>query len=475
MMGEDQRASAPGRTRICPKGTAGTSPRRARCLRRLPGAGSAPRLSTGIHRQTAFIHRAKRTVFPAAVKRLRLLHSIHSPYYYCYPYIKYCKSAARAPRGTRKEDNMKVAFNASDFNHGMSMVSHALPARVIKPYQEGVFLETMDTGLRLTVTDGEVAIQSVIPAEVAEDGSALLPARLLGELVRNLDGNVELETKANESAVVKNHGSKTRLVLFAADEFPEIAPVEPESITEITQQQFKSAVRSIIFAIATDETRRILTGCLMETSADEVRFTCLDGYRLAMQRVYCKHEMPAGKEVLSYILPGTLVGNISRMLPDSDQPITLSLSRTHMMAEFGKTRVTSPLILGEYINYRQILPTSWTTAIRVDRGVIMSAIQRASLIAREGSNNLLKLKIEDQALTISALADKGDATEQIAIDFDGNPLNIAFNANYLYDVIKNIDTPDLAMRFNTNVSPCVVCPVSGNQYTYLVLPVRVSE
>lgn len=423
----------------------------------------------------AFIHRAKRTVFLAAARPRLLLHSIHSPYYYCYQYIKYCKSAARAPRGTRKEDNMKVAFNASDFNHGMSMVSHALPARVIKPYQEGVFLETMDTGLRLTVTDGEVAIQSVIPAEVAEDGSALLPARLLGELVRNLDGNVELETKANESAIVKNHGSKTRLVLFAADEFPEITPVEPESITEITQQQFKNAVRSIIFAIATDETRRILTGCLMETSADEVRFTCLDGYRLAMQRVYCKHEMPAGKEVLSYILPGTLVGNISRMLPDSDQPITLSLSRTHMMAEFGKTRVTSPLILGEYINYRQILPTSWTTAIRVDRGVIMSAIQRASLIAREGSNNLLKLKIEDQALTISALADKGDATEQIAIDFDGNPLNIAFNANYLYDVIKNIDTPDLAMRFNTNVSPCVVCPVTGNQYTYLILPVRVSD
>ncbi len=370
---------------------------------------------------------------------------------------------------------MKVAFNAGDFNHGMSMVSHALPARVIKPYQEGVFLETMDEGLRLTVTDGEVAIQSIIPAEVSEDGSALLPARLLGELVRNLEGNVELETQSNEAAIVKNRGSKTRLVLFSADEFPDVAEIVPESVTSISQQQFKNAVRSIIFAIATDETRRILTGCLMETSADEVRFTCLDGYRLAMQRVYCKHDMPAGTDVLSYILPGTLVGNISRMLPDSEAPITLTLSKTHMMAEFGKTKVYSPLILGEYINYRQILPTSWTTAIRVDKPTIMSAIQRASLIAREGSNNLLKLKIEDQALTISALADKGDATEQIAIDFDGSPLHIAFNANYLYDVIKNIDTPDLSMRFNTNVSPCVVCPVTGNQYTYLILPVRVSD
>ncbi len=378
-------------------------------------------------------------------------------------------------RRPRKEENMKVAFNASDFNHGMSMVSHALPSRVIKPYHEGVFLETLEEGLRLTVTDGEIAIQSIIPAEVREDGSALLPARLLGELVRNLEGNVELDTQGNEVAYVRNRGSKTRLVLFAADEFPDINEVQAESVTSISQAQFKLAVRSIIFAIATDETRRILTGCLMETSADEVRFTCLDGYRLAMQRVYCKHEMPAGKDVLSYILPGTLVGNIARMLGDSDQPITLTLSRTHMMVAFDKTKVYSPLILGEYINYRQILPTSWTTAIRVERAALASAIQRASLIAREGSNNLLKLKLEDQALTISALADKGDATEQIAIDFDGNPLNIAFNANYLNEVIKNIDTPDLSMRFNTNVSPCVVCPVSGNQYTYLILPVRVSE
>ena len=137
--------------------------------------------------------------------------------------------------------------------------------------------------------------------------------------------------------------------------------------------------------------------------------------------------------------------------------------------------MVSPLILGEYINYRQILPTSWTTAIKVEKSALASAIQRASLIAREGENNLLKLKVEDQSLTISANADKATATEQIAIDFDGNPLNIAFNANYLSEVIKNIDTFDLAMRFNTNVSPCVLCPVTGNQYTYLILPVRVSD
>lgn len=370
---------------------------------------------------------------------------------------------------------MQVSFQASDFDHGMSLVSHALPSKAIKPYQEGVYLETMETGLQLTCSDGETTIRTQIPAAIKQDGAALLPARLLYELVRNLSGTVELETQDNERVLISNHGSKARLNLFADEGFPDIRELKPESVTTITQQQFKNAVGRIIFAISTDETRRILTGCLMETSANEVRFTCLDGYRLAMQKVFCEHEMPKGVDQLSYILPGALMGTISRMLSDSEQKITLSLTKSHLMVTFDKTAIFSPLIQGEYINYRQILPTSWTTAIRVDRQALTAAVQRASLVARVGSNNLLRLKVEDQALTISANAEVANVTEQVAIDFDGNPLSIAFNANYLNDVIKNIDTPDLSLRFNTNVSPCVVCPTSGNQYTYLILPVRVSD
>jgi DNA polymerase-3 subunit beta len=371
---------------------------------------------------------------------------------------------------------MHIAFNAGDFNHGMGMVSHALPVRPTTPtIHENVMLETAEDGVRLTVTDGEVMIRSTVAAQVSEEGRALLPARLLGEFVKNLEGDVTLETDGEGRASVHSRGSRARMVLADPENYPDIAFEEPESVTILPQQRFKSAVGSIIFALAADESRRILTGCLMETGKSEVRFVCLDGYRLAMQRVESAHELPPGREYLSHILPGTLVGNIARMLPDAEQPITISLGKTHMRAEFGKTVVYAPLIQGEYINYRQILPTSWTTAARVGRKTLQEAIHRGSLIAREGSNNLLRLRLEDQAMTISANAEAASVTEQLPIDFDGTPLSIAFNAGYLSDVVKNIDTDDLSMRFNTSVSPCVVGPVSGDQYTYLVLPVRVSE
>ena len=370
---------------------------------------------------------------------------------------------------------MQVIFNASDFNHAMGMVSHAQNPRPTRAFQEGVFLETREDGLQLTCTDGEVTITSVVPASVREDGCALLPAKLTADWMRSLSGEVELTTRDNRQAIVKNDGSKTSLVMMDAGDFPDITEVTPEATVTLSQQKFRSAVSRIIFAISTDETRRILTGCLMEIFAEEVRFVCLDGYRLAMQRVYATHQLPKGQESLSFILPGRLMKDLSGMTPDSDQPVTFTLSKTHFMVSFGKTRVYSPLILGEYINYKQILPTSWTTAVRADRQALLSSVDRASIVARDGSNNLLKLSIEDQVLTISANAERAEATEQVAIDFDGNSLSIAFNASYLTDVIKNIDTPDLAMRFNTNVSPCVVCPVTGNQYTYLILPVRVAE
>ncbi len=370
---------------------------------------------------------------------------------------------------------MQVIFNASDFNHAMAMVSHAQVQRPTRAFQEGVFLETRDEGLQLTCTDGEVTITAIVPAAVREDGIALLPAKLTADWMRSLSGEVELTTRDNRQAIVKNAGSKTSLVLMDAEDFPDISDVVPEAEVTLSQQKFRSAVSRIIFAVSTDETRRILTGCLMEIQPEEVRFVCLDGYRLAMQRVYVEHQLPAGKDSLSFIFPGKLMKDLSGMTPDSDQPITFTLSKTHFKASFGKTTVYSPLIQGEYINYKQILPTSWTTAIRADRQALLSSVDRAAIVARDGSNNLLKLSIGEQQLTISANAERAEATEQVAIDFDGSPLSIAFNAAYLTDVIKNIDTPDLAMRFNTNVSPCVVCPVTGNQYTYLILPVRVAE
>lgn len=370
---------------------------------------------------------------------------------------------------------MRFQVSSTEINHGMSQVSRALLPRATKPAYDGVFIETMEEGVQLTCTNGEMTIRCVVPAIVHEDGCALLPAKLLFELLRKLEGDINFSFEGTQRAMIQSDGSRTNMLCMEAGDFPEISEVVGEYTVKMPQNKLRDAILRVVFAISTDETRRILTGCLMETAAEEIRFVCLDGFRLAMQRVYVSHELPKGKELLSAILPGAIIGEIARMVADSEEEMELRCSATHMMASFGKTKVYCPLIPGEYINYRQILPNTWTTSMRVNRQMIMNAIERAALIAREGNNNLLKLQMDEEGLTILANADRGAAEEKLDIDFEGSPLNIAFNARYLTDVMKNIDTPDMSLRFNTNVSPCVICPVTGNQYTYLVLPVRLAE
>lgn len=367
---------------------------------------------------------------------------------------------------------MHFQVQATDINQGMGMVVRALSARAARPFYEGVFIETQDNGIQLTCSDGQMTIKSMVSAVVQEDGCALMPAKLLHELLRKLEGQIDVSVDVSTlKAVITANGSNTDMVCMNAADFPDISEVKGGFEVRLPQDKFASAVSRITFALSTDETRRILTGCLMEVYREEVCFVCLDGFRLAMQKIYVSHDVPADKETVNAIIPGNIIGEISRMAGDTLDEMVIAFSPTHLCATIGETKVYSPLIAGEYINYKQILPVTWTTAVKLNRSQLIGAIDRAALIAREG-NNLLKLHVDDSQMTIMANTERGNAVEKVDVYFDGAPLDIAFNAKYLLDVIRNIDTSEMTMRFNTNVSPCVICPVSGNQYTYLVLPVR---
>ena len=230
-----------------------------------------------------------------------------------------------------------------------------------------------------------------------------------------------------------------------------------------------------MFAISTDETRRILTGCLMEVSPTEARFVGLDGFRLALQRIAGEYQLPEGKDNLAAVVPGRIMGEFCRMLGDTEETATITCSKARMMMTFDNTECFTTLLTGEYIDYRKILPTSSLSEVKLRRDDFIGAIERASLMAREGKNNLLRLTLRDKEMTITANAERGAALERLPVSYPYDEFKIAFNARYLSDVVRNVDTDEMCMRFNTNVSPCLIAPVDGNQYTYLVLPVRVQN
>ena len=215
--------------------------------------------------------------------------------------------------------------------------------------------------------------------------------------------------------------------------------------------------------------REVLTGCLLEIGQQELRVVALDGFRLALRR----ESIVGPQEPVSAVVGGKILGDISKTLNESEDPVAIRVSRSHIQLEIGKTRIVARLLEGEFIRYRQILPDEWQTRISVSRAELGSAIDRASLIAREGKNNLVCFKIDGEELQVTSNSESGDVEERIAIATEGKDLTIAFNVRYITDVLKALSDDEVYMRFNSNVSPCVICPIQGDAYLYLVLPVRV--
>ena len=164
-----------------------------------------------------------------------------------------------------------------------------------------------------------------------------------------------------------------------------------------------------------------------------------------------------------------------KILPDDDAFCSLLIDKGRMQCTFGNIRLSSVLLAGEYIDYRRILPSDFKTEALASKTNVQDAIERASLMAREGKNNLIKMSFRDDILKISSNAELGDVEEEMETSLNGDPIDIAFNARYITDVIRNVPDEDLCMKFNSNVSPCVVVPQRGDDYLYLILPVRVFQ
>jgi len=370
---------------------------------------------------------------------------------------------------------MQFTVAAQSLLEGLNNVTRALSARPSKPILEGVLVEAMEEGfIQLTCTDGSLTIRTQIESDVQRDGQIVLPGKLFTELVRKLPGGmVSITVNEKMVASIKCLSSRTTLTGMSPVEFPVMTAVESGNQIAMPQKNLKDMISRVVFAIATDESRQILTGCLLEVTPAEARLVALDGFRLALQKFHNAFELPEGTELLQAVIPGKVLSELSKIMGDSEDPITLTMDRTRLQASFGKTQLSSVLLAGEYINYKQILPSDWQSRIKVRKSELADAIDRASLMAREGKNNLIRMHIDENALAITSNAEMGDVREELEVALEGKGLDIAFNARYLSDVIRNIAEDELCMRFNSNVSPCVICPAEGDQYVYLVLPVRV--
>ena len=368
---------------------------------------------------------------------------------------------------------MKFTCNQQTLAKALNTVSKAVSNRTTIPILKGIMIKATDENhLVLTASDLEISIKKEIEADVQEPGAFVVMAKLFSDIIRKLPNeDILIQEDESGSVVIKTSFSEFNVVSFPTDEFPEIGNKEEGSeMITLDSNILKEMIRKTSFAASIDESKGVLTGILTEIEEDNIKMVSLDGFRLALVKEYMKSAAPN-----KFIIAAKVMNEISKIISDEEESedITISLGEKREVINIGSNEIVIRRMEGEFIRYNDILPADNTTKLTVNRNMLLESIERASLLSREGKNNLIKMIIKNDLMTITSRSEEGNVKEEIIVEKTGNDLEIGFNSKFVLDVLKVIDDEQISLNFKSGVSPCVVKPVDGDQYEYLILPVRI--
>ncbi len=367
---------------------------------------------------------------------------------------------------------MKLICEGLDLSDAVLKVIRATASRTTNPILEGIKLHASEDSLTLSATDLEISIEKTIPADVKVAGDVVVPGKFFADFVKKLSNEqIELSLTSDNTIKIKYTDSEGFLQVMSVEEFPIIRSLSAQDKITLRRGDLKKLIDKTIFSVAVDDARPILKGCLFEYENNILTAVALDGYRLAMVK------MPAtcSASKMSFIVPARSLSEISKLVEDGDDDIDLLLDQNHMSIVSGNVKIITRLLEGEFINYKQVIPSGSTTTILVSKAQLEDGLERASLLARMDKNNLVKFDIRDKVLTLTSASNIGNVTENITISLDGKDITIAFNARYLSDCMHTITDEFIKINFTSGIAPCTICSAENDAYLYLILPVRIVE
>jgi DNA polymerase-3 subunit beta len=363
---------------------------------------------------------------------------------------------------------MKLSIARGELLDSLAVVTKALSSRTTLPILSGILLTAMGDKVVLQSTDLEVSIKHTVGANVEEAGSAVLPGRLLAEVVRSLpEAAVKIETASFDQVKVTCGTASFSLRSLSADDFPKFPEVSPGKKVTVPTSILQSLVRKVGRAVSRDEARPILTGVLVIIDGLKVRLVATDSYRLAVAEADLLEPVEERVEV---VIPGKALEEIPKLAAAADS-VTVGIAENQIVFEFGSSVYVTRRIEGTFPNYRQLIPQGGETKVTISRTEIEEAAKRVSLLAQH--NAPVRLRITESTLTLTAQTqDVGEASEDLMVATDGEPLEIAFNHSFLVDGIASSDEESLVFVASSPLKPGVFRSVEGDGFTYLIMPVR---
>ena len=379
---------------------------------------------------------------------------------------------------------MKITCKQQDLSRGLSAVSHAVSNRSTLPILSNILLATDQGRLKLSATNLEIGINCWVDAQISEEGSTTVPAKLLTDLVSRLpQAPVDLAVADDSHTLsVKGQGSNANIKGMDASEFPLIPSAEGgEPPVMLDAVLLKEMIAEVAFAAADDDTRPVLTGVLVQVSDEKITFAAADAFRLAVRIAPLPGDDHPRGDIL---IPARTLTELARILP-AEGPVEMIVTpnRSQVLFHTPQLDLVSRLIEGAFPNFRQIIPKEHSTRAVVETKLFAEAAKRAELFARD-SSNITRVKInpgghdglEPGAVTVEATAeDLGDNTSVLNAAVDGPEMQIIFNVKYLSEVLAVIGSSEVALEANAPTKPGVIRPVGEHDYTYVIMPMHINR
>lgn len=357
---------------------------------------------------------------------------------------------------------------------------------------EGVLIETMeDNTLRLTTYDMLKGVRSYVEdVTITEHGKYIINAARLLQILKVMpdDEDVTIEVNTSLAVTVSTESSSFSLFAMNGKDFPSLPDLNGEKGFSLPSGIFKKMIAKVSHSVAFQHVRPALCGAYFSFEKDMLDVTACDGFTLSKCRIRCDiadigKEKIFENEPYSMIIPGHALTEISRMLDDSDEPVSIYIGFKHAMFHIGDIVLFTRLIDNEYIDYTRIIPKEQTIFLKLKRARLLEGLERAMLIA-EGKHagsgiGYVKLIVgDDDTLTLTSTSAGGKVTDSMSCVHTGGTLEIGFNCRFLINCVRAADTEDVMITMNSATSAITIEPTEANEekdFFYLVLPVRMNE
>ncbi|WP_414045386.1 DNA polymerase III subunit beta [Macrococcus equi] len=375
---------------------------------------------------------------------------------------------------------MKFTIQRDYFITQLNDTLKAISPRTTLPVLTGIKLDVFDNKLVLTGSDSEVSIEITIPTELGDHeiltvenkGSIVLPGRFFVDIIKKLPADtVTIETNDHFQAKITSGQSEFNVSGIDSDQYPLLPQVSEHEAITLPIKVLKNVIKQTNFAVSTSETRPVLTGVNWMIQDGVLNCTATDSHRLALRKLKLEN---TNIKAINVIIPGKALSELNKIIDDSEETIDIFFASNQVLFKVGNINFISRLLEGNYPDTSRLFPESYETALSINNGDFFHAIDRASLLAREGGNNVIKLSAAENAVELSSTSPEiGTVKENVKTDkFEGEGIKISFNSKYMMDALRAIDNDKVQVEFFGTMRPFILRPEEDQSLVQLILPIR---